>query len=176
MYAIHLWLESELPSSDSRGASGDVWSCDPGSYINHQQRLTRGPVISLLLHHRPSALRILRHGCTVQKTFKPWLQHHIYNHTSYTWVIFTYKKMCAEYTHVPLHTTFFDREKDVWITERSKLPSSHQHCKRSSDTPNLLLYDSVFYFYTRFSAALCVTDKRPVLQGLILSFLIERQP
>lgn len=49
---IHLCLNgpvlSELLSTDSSWAGGDVRSRDPGSYVNHQQRLACGPLISLL--------------------------------------------------------------------------------------------------------------------------------
>lgn len=50
---IHLCLNgrppSELPSTGGSWAGGDVRSCDPGSYVNHQQRLACGPLIPLLL-------------------------------------------------------------------------------------------------------------------------------
>lgn len=47
------WLVSEFLSTDSSWAAGVVWSCDPGSYVNHQQRLVCGPLISLHLHSPP---------------------------------------------------------------------------------------------------------------------------
>jgi len=60
---IHLCLNGWLVSAL---LGCDVWSCDTGSYINHRRRLACGPVISLLRHHKPSALYSLRHVCTIQ--------------------------------------------------------------------------------------------------------------
>lgn len=57
-------LLSELLSRDRSRAGGDVRSCDPGSYVNHQQRLACGPLIPLLL--QTPALYCPGHGYNIK--------------------------------------------------------------------------------------------------------------